>query len=391
MDENILNSAESNNVDSIVKPLLKTRDSNIELFRIVTMIMIIAHHYVVNSGLFTNEFIFSKPFSINSIFLILFGTWGKTGINCFVLITGYFMCKSNISLKKFLKLFLEFLFYKIVIAIVFWIFGIAPFNLEEILKVIIPVRSVASGFVGTYLLFFLTIPFVNILVKNMTEKQHLLLILLTFIIYVVFGTIPFLSVSMNYVSWFIVLYFIASYIKLYPKKLFENTKFWLITSIISIILSVASIFACLWAKTNNIADISPYNFVQDSNTFLALTNGLCLFMLFKNLKVKQSKFINKIASTMFGVLLIHANSDAMRQFLWVDLLKNVQKYTHDLLILHAICSVLIVFIVCIIIDLLRIKFVEKPFFKFYDKIHGKIVNKYKKIESKICTKFNIKD
>lgn len=27
------------------------RDSNIELFRIITMIMIVAHHYVVNSGL----------------------------------------------------------------------------------------------------------------------------------------------------------------------------------------------------------------------------------------------------------------------------------------------------------------------------------------------------
>jgi hypothetical protein len=29
----------------------KTRDSNIELFRIVAMMLIIAHHYVVNSGL----------------------------------------------------------------------------------------------------------------------------------------------------------------------------------------------------------------------------------------------------------------------------------------------------------------------------------------------------
>ena len=29
---------------------IKNRDSNIELYRIVLMLLIIAHHYVVNSG-----------------------------------------------------------------------------------------------------------------------------------------------------------------------------------------------------------------------------------------------------------------------------------------------------------------------------------------------------
>ena len=28
----------------------KQRDSSIELFRIITMLMIVAHHYIVNSG-----------------------------------------------------------------------------------------------------------------------------------------------------------------------------------------------------------------------------------------------------------------------------------------------------------------------------------------------------
>ena len=30
---------------------IKVRDSNLELFRIITMLLIVAHHYVVNSGL----------------------------------------------------------------------------------------------------------------------------------------------------------------------------------------------------------------------------------------------------------------------------------------------------------------------------------------------------
>lgn len=94
---------------------MKQRASNLELFRIITMLLIIAHHYVVNSGLMEvirgvgdNSGITAK-----SIFYLLFGAWGKTGINCFVLITGYFMCKSQITKKKFIKLLIQIYFIKL--------------------------------------------------------------------------------------------------------------------------------------------------------------------------------------------------------------------------------------------------------------------------------------
>lgn len=95
----------------------KTRNSNLELYRVIVMLLIVAHHYVVNSGLM--DVIKDEPFSSNSIFFYLFGAWGKTGINCFVLITGYFMCKSQITVQKFLKLLFEVLFYNILIYFVF--------------------------------------------------------------------------------------------------------------------------------------------------------------------------------------------------------------------------------------------------------------------------------
>lgn len=76
------------------------RDSSIELLRIVTMLVIVAHHYVVNSGI-TSEITAENVLKFNSLFCLIFGWGGKTGINCFVLITGYFMCKSDISLKNF--------------------------------------------------------------------------------------------------------------------------------------------------------------------------------------------------------------------------------------------------------------------------------------------------
>lgn len=54
----------------------KQRKSNLELFRIITMFIIVAHHYVVNSpliGLVHEE----GKVNFNSIFLLLFGWGGK--------------------------------------------------------------------------------------------------------------------------------------------------------------------------------------------------------------------------------------------------------------------------------------------------------------------------
>ena len=76
----------------------KLRNSNLEMFRIIVMLLIVAHHYVVNSGLM--PIMAENPTSAKSMFLYLFGWAGKTGIDCFVLITGYFMCKSDICLKS---------------------------------------------------------------------------------------------------------------------------------------------------------------------------------------------------------------------------------------------------------------------------------------------------
>jgi hypothetical protein len=363
----------------------KVRESNLELFRIVVMILIVAHHYVVNSGLLgaSSGPIFENLTSFKSVFLLIAGAWGKTGINCFVLITGYFMCKSKITLAKFLKLLGIVMFYKIIIYFIFVCTSYIPFSIGGLIKAFLPITSVSTGFTEAYLLFFLAIPFLNILINNLTEKQHLLLILLTTFIYVFFGTLPFFAVTMNYVSWFSVLYFIASYIRLYPKKIFSNTKVWGIATLVTFAVSVLSILFGIYISGRFGRDMSHY-FVTDSNTLLAVLLGLSSFLFFKNLKIKNSKFINTVSATCFGVLQIHANSDAMRSWLWGDTLNNVKVYYTNYMVLHFVLSVIGIFAVCSVIEMLRIKFVEKPFFKYWDKKAPLIEGKLKAI----CQKYN---
>ena len=368
------------------------RNSNLELFRIVTMLLIVAHHYVVNSGLtLADGPIYSNIWSWRSIFLLLFGAWGKTGINCFMFITGYFMCKSHITVKKYLRLILEIVFYNVVITLIFLLSGYEPFSVVSFVKNLLPIAGVTTGFTSCYLLFYLCIPFLNILVRNMTEKQHFSLIALVAFIYIVMGTMPGFAVTMNYVSWFCVLYFIASYIRLYPKKLFDNTKLWGMLSAVSVIVSAASVVSIAYlAKKLGLGGGNSFYFLADSNKILAVITALCAFMFFKNVKIRYSKFINTVAASTFGVLMIHANSDAMRRWLWQDVLKNDGMYFSNYLVIHAVVSVLAVFAVCVVIDILRIHLLEKPFFKIWYNNRERILFKFQKIENKIFNKLNIK-
>ena len=129
------------------------------------------------------------PLTAQSWFLYFWGMWGKTGINCFVLITGYYMCKSDITLHKFLKLFLEIEFYALVIYLIFVLTGYIDFQWGDLIITMWPIHNVDSGFVSGFLLYFLFIPFINVLVRNLTQKYHQLLILLSVTVYTLLAKI----------------------------------------------------------------------------------------------------------------------------------------------------------------------------------------------------------
>ena len=339
---------------------LKTpRSSNLELFRIVCMLMIVAHHYVVNSGLTAEGSpMMSEPTAIKSVFLFLFGAWGKTGINCFLMITGYFMCTSKITLRKFIKLIGQIYLYKLLLYPILLMAGYETLSIVRIVKVLMPTWGFNQNFVGCFIGFWLTIPFLNILVQNINKRQHELLVILLIVIYTLLGSIPSFLVTFNYVTWFGIIYFIASYIRLYPNSLFDRKSLWGWMTLIALVLAIVCIMGILLVLGKA---YYAFLFVSDSNKFFAVVIAICSFLWFKNMNIRYSKIINAFGAGTFGVLLIHANSDAMRTWLWKDTVDVVGHYSlpFGYLILFSFCVILTIFIVCNLIDQLRIATIEK--------------------------------
>lgn len=360
----------------------KQRDSNIELYRIIVMLLIVMHHYVVNSGL--HDVMSQQPTSLKSLYLYTIGAWGKTGINCFVMITGYYMCKSHITMRKFLKLFLQVLFYSVIITAIFIAAGYEPYSITHMIREVNPVGSISTGFTSCYLMFFLLIPFMNVLIRNMSQRQHLRLVTVLLFIYTILGSIPKIQVIMNYVSWFCVLYFIASYIRLYDFPYKNNVKFWGWSTLCLVLLAIASVVSISFlAELLGKGTDKVYFFMSDSNKPFPVLIGITSFLFFKEAKVPQSKFVNTVAASTFGVLLIHANSDTMRHWLWRTICNNAGMYDSNLIYFHAIAIPIIVFAVCIVIDHIRIKTIETPSINFFlpyaEKLKAALLN----IEDKV--------
>ena len=341
------------------------RDSNLELYRIICMIMIVAHHYLVNSGLKSTGGPMTTDFtSANSIFMTFFGAWGKTGINCFLMITGYFMCSSKITLRKFIKLMGQVYLYKILIYPIFLIAGYESLTVFRLIKLLMPTWGISDDFTGCFICFWLTIPFFNILVHNMNKRQHRILLFLLLMLYTLLGSIPTFNVSFNYITWFGIIYLIASYIRMYPNPLFNRRKLWGWLTFASILGAMMSIIVLLKLSAG-----ARFFFVSDSNKFFAVAVAVCSFLWFKNLNIKYNKLINVFGAGTFGVLLIHANSDAMRSWLWKDTIDVVGHYTTmdtSFFVLFSFFVVLSIFVICNLIDQLRIYTIEKWMFQYYD-------------------------
>lgn len=329
------------------------------------MLMIVAHHFVVNSGLTSADGpLTNDSISENSIFLRLYGMWGKIGINCFLMITGYYMCTSKITLRKFIKLLSQIYFYKFIIFVVFLFFGYEQISFQRLIILLSPLSGFKDNFISCFIAFYLLIPFLNILIQNMSEKQHKYLLYLLLFYYTVCGSIPSFIITFNYVTWFCIIFIISSYIRLYQKKLFSKKHLWGILTILSILLAIASVIILLFTKPL----FHPYFFVEDCNKILAVPVAVSSFIWFKNLNLMYNKIINVIGGSTFGVLLIHANSNAMRTWLWKDTLDVVGHYSLSIenLILYSLGGVILVFAVCNLIDQIRVHIFEKSFFRWYD-------------------------
>ena len=117
---------------------INSRDSNIELLRIIAMIFIVFSHIAAhgNHGVLQ----YSKV-SMNSIFVELLKFGGGIGDNIFILITGYYSIKSKFKISKVISLILQVTFYSTLLTLLSYVLDYNNFSIKLLIKSCIPFIS----------------------------------------------------------------------------------------------------------------------------------------------------------------------------------------------------------------------------------------------------------
>ena len=217
-----------------------TRLSNFELLRIFAMLFIVAHHFAYHG-----DFTFTTGIvTIPQLWVQFLAIGGKIGVNLFVMISGYFLIKSKrFKIEKLLKLWVQLVFYGIIIFLVLTYTGIAPFKLNLLIKGIIPVSSRLWWFASTYFVLYLLHPFLNKLLLGLDKKTYLKLLILLFVIWSVIYTISLKNFEGNHLLWFIFLYALAGYIRLYYEDKVLSSKKYFIYALIGILIVISLILS----------------------------------------------------------------------------------------------------------------------------------------------------
>lgn len=332
------------------------RDSNLELLRVVAMLVIIAHHYVTASNI-QGYYDFTNP-SSQQYFLEIFGMWGKTAINSFVLISGYFLCKGNLTCMRWLKLFAEIFFYHLVVNLFFILKGDVPLRISTLIPDLTQyIRYINGAFTSSFLVFYAFIPILNKTIRCLSRREHIFVCLGLLGIFTISDTF-FHAKVFNEPFWYMTLFFIAAYIRFYPNKFTESLKITSTGFIITSLLSILSVVVLTYIGRGD----ARYVLLVDSDKIFAFAVGLLSFLAFKNLPSFHNRMINFLAEGTFAVYLVHTAGSNMLKWLWGDLLHVDDMYFEEtpVLILHAIISVILIFIICSVLDVFRRKFIERP-------------------------------
>lgn len=339
----------------------KERMANLELLRIVSMLLIVVLHFLGKGGWLTELTEASMP-------RMGYVAWGLEALaigslNVYMLLSGYFLIESSFKVKRLLQLFLQVLFYSITIGVIAAAFGCLPeesFSIYYLATLCLPVSTNHYWFMTAYFLMYLFMPLLTQGVKKLTKQQfQIVLFFLLFVVCMVKSVVPIkLSTDMQGYDciWYMCVFLVAAYIRLYGIPFFKNAG----RSLLVYLASGAGIFALAFAlrflylrtgKLSNMLTVS-YNY----NHILTLLASVAFFYLFCHVKIKQgvfSRFICRIAPYTLGVYLWHEHI-AIR-YEWQDWLYVVAGMPDNgvMLVLYTLLAAALVFVIGILLDMLR--------------------------------------
>ena len=103
----------------------KKRMANMELLRILAMIMVVMLHYLSKGAVLPNM---TDNFGVNGYLAWILETFSIVAVNVYMLISGFFLTESRFKSSRFVELICQILFYSLLIPVILIAVGTISLN-----------------------------------------------------------------------------------------------------------------------------------------------------------------------------------------------------------------------------------------------------------------------
>lgn len=354
---------------------MKERESNIEILRILSMLLIVlVHSNYFSLGLPTQAETLTSPLA--SFWRVLAEQICTVGVNLFIMISGWFSIKP--SIKGFCSLIYQILFW-----------GLALLLIGFALHVKLPIKSIVQlfwfggwyWFIPEYIGLYMISPVLNAFADRASPKQFISVLVCFFGIEIIYGwfwDLGKFSSGYSMVS-FCGLYLLARFLRIHHHRLKSiKTVHYLLTYCITTLVAAVLSFVEYrngWKQIPlAISYLSPLVILAAASLFLCFTK-----IQFKN------KAVNWIAISTFSVYLVHQHPVVVPYFksvlnsLWEQL--NPIAYSGVVFLMA-----LVLLLVCAVSDKIRIKSWEF----LYNTLLGRIISCVEKAYNNVLGKISMK-
>lgn len=309
----------------------KERQSNFELLRILSVVMVLVLH--LDGGAL------GIPEPMGDIASLDARDWWRLivqsiaiiGVNCFTLISGYFGIKAH--WRGFMRFAFTCLFYSLGIYLALVVAGLIQWRWSDFADAAMALTHTDLWYVRAYVALYLLSPMLNEAIKTLDRRRYMWALLSIVALNVYAGWLwggTFNATGFS-VMQLVMMYLIGQYLGRYG--LFRgNCDKAVVYVSIYVLSTVAFVVQALYCETLR---IFAYN-----NPFVIISS-VAFFMWFSTMKFKSS-VINVISASAFAVYLLHKNP-----YIWGGVIKRLSKYMWDNMSLVEFTRATIAFVVVI--------------------------------------------
>ena len=334
---------------------IKRRYDNLELLRIIAMILITFNHITSLGNTLTDVMDGS---TVISLFYLL---GGKFGCNVFVILGSWFLTDSEFKMSRIISIWLQTFIYQLVLyGIDVIIFHVEPTFIETIRN--ISVLTSHYWYPRAYICMMLAAPIIKKIYRCLNKKLASLIIVWGGILLSIVPTVTFEGALVNGVFlkilmkiicfepiWFCYMFALVFYVKKYLKIEQINPKYCIVFFFICYIMmflieTVLYYYGVNGMKINKVPMSEIYFKIRNLQSVPCVIAAFSLFFLFKSFRI-NSKWIGNV-SGVFGVYLLQCHA-ASQTIIWSHLFPLL-KWRNEGIIRFLIFSVFTVSVIMLV-------------------------------------------